>query len=111
MKWVDRHFKSIKKIAESTTNYGKLIRIDQYPIQNYVVLDMIMDTGNAAGQNMVTLAAKTACDFIKAKTNNDFILESIITTEALEKMKLQKNDELLALIKANELSIQEVLND
>jgi hydroxymethylglutaryl-CoA reductase (NADPH) len=25
---------------------------------------------------MVTLAAKTACDFIKAKTNNDFILES-----------------------------------
>ena len=76
MKWVDRHFKSIKKIAESTTNYGKLIRIDQYPIQNYVVLDMIMDTGNAAGQNMVTLAAKTACDFIKAKTNNDFILES-----------------------------------
>jgi len=41
----------------------------------------------------------------------DFILESIITTEALEKMKLQKNDELLALIKANELSIQEVLND
>ncbi|SVB78707.1 uncharacterized protein METZ01_LOCUS231561, partial [marine metagenome] len=38
--------------------------------------DMVMDTGNAAGQNMVTLAAKTACDFIKAKTGNDFILES-----------------------------------
>ena len=76
MRWIDTHFKSIKKSAESTTNHGKLIRIDQYPIQNYVVLDMVMDTGNAAGQNMVTLAAKTACDFIKAKTGNDFILES-----------------------------------
>ena len=34
MKWVDTHFVEIKKIAESTTNYGKLLRIDQYPIQN-----------------------------------------------------------------------------
>lgn len=76
MKWVDTHFKAIKKAAESTTKHGKLLRIDQYPIQNYVVLDMIMDTGNAAGQNMVTLAAKVACDFIKEKTGDDFILES-----------------------------------
>ena len=76
MKWVDSHFKSIKKVAESTTNHGKLIRIDQYPIQNYVVLDMVLDTGNAAGQNMVTLAAKVACDFIKEKTGHNFILES-----------------------------------
>ena len=76
MKWVDSHFKTIKKIAESTTNHGKLIRIDQYPIQNYVVLDMVLNTGNAAGQNMVTLAAKVACDFIKEKTGHDFILES-----------------------------------
>jgi len=41
----------------------------------------------------------------------DFILESIITTASLKRMKLNKNDELLALIKANELSIQEVLDD
>jgi len=76
MKWVDSHFSAIKKIAESTSNHGKLIRIDQYPIQNYVVLDMVLDTGNAAGQNMVTLAAKAACDFIKEKTGHSFILES-----------------------------------
>ena len=41
----------------------------------------------------------------------DFILESIITTASLKRMKFNENDELLALIKANELSIQEVLND
>ena len=52
------------------------IRDSQYPIQNFVVLDFILDTGNAAGQNMVTLAAKNACDFIKEKTGANFFLES-----------------------------------
>ncbi len=41
----------------------------------------------------------------------DFVLESIITSASVQRMDLNKNDELLALIKANELSIQEVLND
>jgi molybdopterin-binding protein len=41
----------------------------------------------------------------------DFVLESIITSASVERMELNENDELLALIKANELSIQEVLND
>ena len=76
MSWIDENFSKIKSIAESTTNYGKLLRIDQYPIQNYVVLDFILDTGNAAGQNMVTLAAKNSCDYIKEKTGAEFFLES-----------------------------------
>lgn len=76
MSWVDKNFKEIKSVAESTTNHGKLLRIDQYPIQNYVILDFILDTGNAAGQNMVTLAAKTSCDYIKEKTGAEFFLES-----------------------------------
>ena len=75
-KWVTKHFKTIKEISDSTTNYGKLLRIDQFPIQNYIVLDFILDTGNAAGQNMVTLAAKVACDYIEQKTGAEFILES-----------------------------------
>jgi len=41
----------------------------------------------------------------------DFTLESIITTASVRRMKLHENDEVLALIKANELSIQEVFND
>ena len=76
MSWIDKNFKEIKSVAESTTNHGKLLRIDQYPIQNYVILDFILDTGNAAGQNMVTLAAKTSCDYIKEKTGAEFFFES-----------------------------------
>ena len=41
----------------------------------------------------------------------DFSLESIITSASVQRMNLNEKDELLALIKANELSIQEVLND
>ena len=81
MSWIDKNFKEIKSVAESTTNHGKLLRIDQYPIQNYVILDFILDTGNAAGQNMVTLAAKTSCDYIKEKTGAEFFLESGFNSE------------------------------
>lgn len=76
MEWVNENFDVIKNVAESTTQYGKVLRIDQYPLQNYVILDIILNTGNAAGQNMVTLAAKVACDYIKEQTGYDFILES-----------------------------------
>ena len=76
MEWIDENFEKIKEVAESTTSHGKLLRVDQYPIQNFVVLDFILDTGNAAGQNMVTLAAKNSCDFIKEKTGAEFFLES-----------------------------------
>lgn len=76
IRWMNEHFDEIKEVSDSTSNYGKLLRIDLYPIQNYVVLDMVLDTGNAAGQNMVTLAAHRACDFIQEKTGFKYILES-----------------------------------
>ena len=40
-----------------------------------------------------------------------FSLESIMGTDAVERLALQKGDEVIALIKANELSILEVLHD
>ncbi len=42
---------------------------------------------------------------------NDEILESIITKESALNMDLKVEDEVTVLIKASELSIQEVLND
>ncbi len=39
-----------------------------------------------------------------------FMLESIISTAALARLDLQEEDEVVALIKANELSILEVLH-
>jgi len=40
-----------------------------------------------------------------------FLLESMTSTDAVERLDLQKGDEVIALIKANELSILEVLHD
>ncbi len=41
----------------------------------------------------------------------DFTLESIVSTDAVERLQLNEGDEVIALIKANELSILEVLDD
>jgi molybdopterin-binding protein len=41
----------------------------------------------------------------------DTSFESIITADSSKRMNLQKNDEVIILIKASDLSIQEVLND
>ena len=68
-------------VAETTTRYGKVLRIDQYTVHNYVVLDIVMDTGNAAGQNMVTLAAKVACEFIQKETSQNYFLESNVNSD------------------------------
>ena len=42
---------------------------------------------------------------------NGVIFESIITRELALEMELKAGDKVLAMIKANDLSIQEVIND
>ena len=79
--WVEKNKSLISAAAESTTNYGKVLRIDQYTVQNYVVLDIVLDTGNAAGQNMVTLAAQVACEMIRKETGYNYFLESNINSD------------------------------
>src|SRR5262249_38639506 len=76
MAWVKANFKSIRAHAEATTRHGRLVSIDPYPIQNWVVLDFVYDTGNAAGQNMVTIATDAACRQIREETGHRFFLES-----------------------------------
>ena len=48
--WINDHADSILVAAESTTRHGRLLRVDPTPIQQWVVLDFVYDTGNAAGQ-------------------------------------------------------------
>lgn len=43
-------------------------------------------------------------------TNNNQTLESIITTNSLKRLNLQKGDKVVAFIKASEISIMEVLS-
>ena len=79
--WVNQNKQKIIEAAETTTKHGRVLRIDQYTVQNYVVLDIVLDTGNAAGQNMVTLAAKVACEFIQKETGFRYFLESNINSD------------------------------
>ncbi len=76
MTWVDENYESIRAHAESTTRHGRLLRIEKYPVQNWLVLDFVYDTGNAAGQNMVTIATDTACRAISEQTGRRYFLES-----------------------------------
>ena len=64
-RWLQENFELIREAAESSTNYGKLLRIDPYLIQNSVILDFVYSTAEAAGQNMVTIATREACILIK----------------------------------------------
>jgi hydroxymethylglutaryl-CoA reductase (NADPH) len=74
--WINDHADSILVAAESTTRHGRLLRVDPTPIQQWVVLDFVYDTGNAAGQNMVTLATEAACRYIQQETGFHYYLES-----------------------------------
>ena len=48
--WVSVNDSRIVKAAESSTNHGKVLRIDQYTVQNYVVLDIVMTQETLLGK-------------------------------------------------------------
>ena len=64
--WVKENFAEIKAKAESTTSFGKLRDIQQFPASRFLYLRFNYLTGDAAGQNMVGKATKAACDWIKS---------------------------------------------
>jgi hydroxymethylglutaryl-CoA reductase (NADPH) len=66
--WVMEHVEALREAAESTTRHGKLIDVTPTLEANHVYLTLEFTTGDAAGQNMVTLAAQAACDWIVAQS-------------------------------------------
>ncbi|XP_060083956.1 uncharacterized protein LOC132563219 [Ylistrum balloti] len=62
--FVDAHYEEIKKSAEATSSYAKLIEIKKIIFYRSVVLELFFTTGDAAGQNMVTIAAKGVMDYV-----------------------------------------------
>jgi hydroxymethylglutaryl-CoA reductase (NADPH) len=63
--WVDDNFETLKKVAESTTQSGKLRDIRQYSIGPLRYLRFNYTTGDAAGQNMTGKATLAACTWIE----------------------------------------------
>lgn len=62
--WLEINFNAIKDVAESTTSYGKLVDFNIYHITDIVILDLIYNTADAAGQNMISIASEAAVVFI-----------------------------------------------
>ncbi|KAJ5682421.1 hydroxymethylglutaryl-coenzyme A reductase family protein [Penicillium macrosclerotiorum] len=55
-------FSEFQQIAQSTSNYARLMKLEPQIVGNTVHVLFEYHCGNAAGQNMVTLATQKVCD-------------------------------------------------
>jgi len=62
--WIDEHTEDLQRQAESTSNVAKLLTIQKFLVSKFVYLRFNFRTGDAAGQNMVTVATFAACNWI-----------------------------------------------
>ncbi|PTC05171.1 3-hydroxy-3-methylglutaryl-CoA reductase [Vibrio mediterranei] len=66
--WLVTQFDHFKQLAESTTSHGKLSDINVNIEGNHVYLVFEYLTGDASGQNMVTIATNVVFDYILTLT-------------------------------------------
>jgi hydroxymethylglutaryl-CoA reductase (NADPH) len=64
VEWALANLEPIRAAAESTSGHGKLIDVRVTIEGNHVYLAFDYSTGDASGQNMVTVATQAAVDFI-----------------------------------------------
>jgi hydroxymethylglutaryl-CoA reductase (NADPH) len=62
--WALAHMAAFRRRVERTTQHGRLIDLRITLEGNHVYLHFEYQTGDAAGQNMVTLATEAICDYI-----------------------------------------------
>jgi hydroxymethylglutaryl-CoA reductase (NADPH) len=81
--WIDEHIDEIRQQAESCSRVAKLLNIERYQASKFVYLRFNYFTGDAAGQNMVSMATFTACSWILAQMNTvrHFYMESNFATD------------------------------
>lgn len=69
-KWIEDNFDKIKEVVQSTTNHGKLLKIDPIAIVGrFVYPRFVYETGDSMGMNMVTIATQKALDLIEKENN------------------------------------------
>lgn len=64
LQWVTTHLSDIKRIAESTSRFGMLTDVNFNIDGNHVYMILEYATGDASGQNMVTIATQAVCNYI-----------------------------------------------
>jgi hydroxymethylglutaryl-CoA reductase (NADPH) len=62
--WVAAHFDEIKRVAETSTRTGRLLRIERYQAARFAYLRFNFSTGDAAGQNLTSKATEAACHWM-----------------------------------------------
>lgn len=62
--WIEQARDILKGVAEATTRHGRLVDVTPTIEGNHVYLDFVFTTGDASGQNMVTIATHAACRYI-----------------------------------------------
>lgn len=67
VEWVVCHIDTLIAAAEATTRYGKLTSLEPIIDNDVVFLICRYTTGDAAGQNMVTIASNALCQAILAE--------------------------------------------
>ncbi|MGJ8657412.1 MAG: hydroxymethylglutaryl-CoA reductase [Akkermansiaceae bacterium] len=63
--WSMQEFDQFQFVANATSSHGKLVDIGTTVEGNHVYLNFEYTTGDASGQNMVTIATQAVCDFIQ----------------------------------------------
>lgn len=66
--WAIENLERFKKVADTTTKYGKLIDLRLTVDASNVYLHFEYSTGDASGQNMVTMATEAVCEYIMENT-------------------------------------------
>ncbi len=81
--WIDENFLKIKTQAESTSRVAKLLSIDKFITARFVYTRFNYSTGDAAGQNMVSMATFAACNWIIANFPGirHYFMESNISSD------------------------------
>jgi hydroxymethylglutaryl-CoA reductase (NADPH) len=75
-------FSTIKHEAESTTNHGKLLRLECHPVGREVIVNFCYYTADAHGMNMIVKATERACQWILRTTQaKNFYLFSGLSSE------------------------------
>lgn len=66
--WATQQYPHFVELANSTTRYGKLIDMKIHMEGNHVYMHLEYTTGDASGQNMVTIATNAIYEYILANT-------------------------------------------
>jgi hydroxymethylglutaryl-CoA reductase (NADPH) len=62
--WIAEHAEDLRRVAEATTRHGKLQSLEPFMDSDTVFVICRYSTGDAAGQNMVTVATEAICVYI-----------------------------------------------